>query len=91
MACSQSPPTCCADVLDCLCDCCQPPELQWLRLHLCSQGKQLEAEGASELLSVSVQPADPSTTQAAQRARHMLATSKVQPRHPARMRQAVFK
>ena len=35
---------------------------------------------------MSVQPADPSTTQAAQRARHMLATSKVRPRDPARMR-----
>ncbi len=41
------------------------------------QGKQLEAAGASSLLSVSVQPADPSAVQAAQRARHMLATSKV--------------
>lgn len=54
-----------------------------------AQGKQLEGEGASELLSVSVQPADPSTTQAAQRAKHMLATSKVPPWDPVRMRQAM--
>ena len=40
---------------------------------------------------MSVQPADPSTTQAAQRAKHMLATSKVQRRHPVRMRQAMAK
>ena len=44
---------------------------------VCMQGKQLETAGASGLLSVSVQPADPSAMQAAQRARHMLATSKV--------------
>ena len=44
------------------------------------QGKQLEIAGASGLLSVSVQPADPSSTQAAQRAKHMLSTSKVD--HP---------
>ena len=54
---------------------------------MCAQGKQLEIAGASGLLSVSVQPADPSTTQAAQRAKHMLATSKVRPRGPVRMRQ----
>ena len=41
------------------------------------QGKQLEVAGASGLLSISVQPADPSTTQAAQRAKHMLSTSRV--------------
>lgn len=49
----------------------------WLRPLVCMQGKQLEIAGASGLLSVSVQPADPSAMQAAQRARHMLATSTV--------------
>lgn len=44
---------------------------------MCIQGKQLETAGASGLLSVSLQPADPSTTQAAQRAKHTLSTSKV--------------